>query len=81
MIRWFRDSPGEGDPDCICSLCQEVIGQEEPEDEGNGSEMAIRLWSTGQGNKCLEARFHQTCYEGLLRLGAFKLSGSGVSGG
>jgi len=53
-LRWFDDSPEAGDPACICSHCDQVIGGEVP----------LRLWNAaGQ-----EARLHQRCF--ALRTGA-----------
>lgn len=49
-IKWFRDSPDAGDPNCICSLCGEVI-------DG----VAVRF-SDDLGR---EARFHLLCVSKL----------------
>ena len=48
-LRWFDTSPGEGDPDCTCSHCDQVIAD---------GEVPLRLWNAaGQ-----EARLHQRCF-------------------
>ncbi len=53
-LRWFDTSPSAGDPDCICSHCDQVIS----------GEMPLRLWNaSGQ-----EARLHQRCF--AIRTGA-----------
>lgn len=49
-IRWFALSPDAGDPSCICSLCGELIGEDD---------MPIRAFDT---EKDLEARFHTKCF-------------------
>ena len=54
---WFAESPDTGHPDCICSLCREVIDQEE---------MPLRLFaraSSADPESALEARFHMACAE------------------
>jgi len=54
-IRWFSDSPDIGDPDCLCSLCGQVI----TEDDGP----AIRVTSAIDDR---EARFHSWCARNAL---------------
>lgn len=49
-IKWFDLSPDAGDPSCLCSLCGELIGEEE---------MPIRAFDADKG---LEARFHIKCF-------------------
>ncbi len=54
---WFAESPDTGHPDCICSLCREVIDQEE---------MPLRLFARAENadlESALEARFHMACAE------------------
>lgn len=65
----FTDSPEEGDPACLCSLCMGVIPEhteaaewydpEEPEPY-----VAVRMWNShGQ-----EWRFHDECFSQALKL-------------
>ena len=49
-IKWFELSPDAGDPSCLCSLCEQLIGEEE---------VPIRAFDT---EKNLEARFHINCF-------------------
>ena len=49
-ITWFMDSPDAGDPNCTCSLCDELI-----------NDHAIRLFD----DRNREARFHLRCFEKL----------------
>lgn len=49
-IKWFDLSPDAGDPSCLCSLCEELIGEDE---------LPIRAFDT---EKNLEARFHMKCF-------------------
>lgn len=67
-IRWFEDSPDAGLPECICSLCGEVIGT--PWWENSGAEdkgdFPIRAFDTERN---LEARFHIDCFSKVTGLG------------
>jgi hypothetical protein len=58
-FRWYKGSPDVGDPECICSLCQKPI----TEDDGP----AIRIFD--QDN---EARFHRICGSLLIYAGVIK---------
>lgn len=49
-IKCFDLSPDAGDPTCLCSLCDELIDEEE---------LPIRAFDT---EKNLEARFHTKCF-------------------
>ena len=49
----FSDSPDVGDPDCLCSRCGLVIG----EDNGH----PIRAWTDER-----EWRYHDSCLEGYV---------------
>jgi len=49
-IKWFDLSPDAGAPNCICSLCEQLIGE---------NEVPIRAFDTARG---LEARFHIKCF-------------------
>jgi hypothetical protein len=78
-IEWFRGySPQEGDPDCKCSWCRQVIGKSEvkwpddEDDEEDEPEIAIRLWR-GSGRKMEEARFHSHCFNDVLQRGILQL--------
>lgn len=48
-LRWFDTSPPAGDPECICSHCDEPITE---------GEMPIRLWNEQRQ----EARLHRQCF-------------------
>lgn len=52
-ITWFATSPDAGDPECICSLCGEPIGEEEA---------PVRIFNTGDDIEAREARFHIACF-------------------
>jgi len=67
-LYWFTDSPQEGEPACQCSFCLKVIPEET--DDGDGY-IAIRMWKSG--DPCLEARFHDDCFNILLARGVLKL--------
>lgn len=70
---WFRYSPDEGDPTCLCSFCLKVIPEVDdydPPDESGGSTVAIRIWQ-GEGKNMLEARFHEACLRIVLKRGLF----------
>lgn len=54
-LRWFDTSPPAGDPECICSHCDEPITE---------GEMPIRLWNEQRQ----EARLHRQCF--AIRTGA-----------
>ena len=47
-LKWFSGSPDAGSPDCVCSVCGDVIRAEVP----------VRLFDSGTG---LEARFCPPC--------------------
>jgi len=49
-VTWFKTSPNAGDPTCLCSWCEEPIGEHEAP--------IIRLFNTDVGT---EARFHRRC--------------------
>lgn len=49
-IKWFKESPDTGLPECLCSLCSKMIGKDE---------VPIRLFDEEND---LEARFHHACY-------------------
>lgn len=49
-ILWFSGSPDAGDPSCICSWCEQQIGEEDVP--------VIRLFDPATGK---EARFHLRC--------------------
>ena len=55
-ITWFKDSPFPGEPDCICSLCGELIPEED---------VPIRMW-TEKHKPALEARFHEDCFKKVV---------------
>ena len=65
FIHWFTDSPDEGEPDCLCSYCLEVI---EDNEENDGP--AIRMW---RGGTAEEARFHDKCFNACLENGLLKI--------
>jgi len=50
QITWFKSSPDAGDPTCICSWCEQPIGEDEAP--------IIRLFDTDANT---EARFHWHC--------------------
>ena len=54
-ITWFSSSPSAGDPSCICSWCEQPIGEEDAP--------LIRLFDT---NTNREARFHRRCINPAL---------------
>lgn len=49
-VRWHSDSPDAGDPACTCSLCGELIAEDDAP--------ALR-WTDLEAN--IEARFHREC--------------------
>lgn len=49
-ITWFKSSPNAGDPTCLCSWCEQPIGEHEAP--------IIRLFDSDAGT---EARFHRRC--------------------
>jgi hypothetical protein len=49
-ITWFKSSPSAGDPSCLCSWCEQPIGEEEAP--------IIRMFDTDTNR---EARFHRKC--------------------
>lgn len=49
-ITWFTTSPDAGTPTCICSWCEQPIGEEEAP--------IVRLFDTDTNR---EARFHRRC--------------------
>lgn len=55
-IKWFKNSPSAGDPDCVCSLCGELIPEED---------VPIRLW-TEHHKPMLEARFCDDCFKKVI---------------
>jgi hypothetical protein len=49
-ITWFKTSPDADDPTCLCSWCEQPIGEHEAP--------IIRLFNSDAGT---EARFHRRC--------------------
>lgn len=74
-LEWSRRSPQEGEPDCTCMLCGEVIGvpdddprKYEHEDYCTGCpvcDIALRMWR-GKGKNMVEQRYHVRCFEKVL---------------
>lgn len=64
-IRWSANSPSAGDPDCLCSLCGELISGPDQDDGLDSYEPPIRMWDTS-GEVTLEAQFHLRCFHQLL---------------
>ena len=56
-LKWFTDSPDAGDPDCICSLCDKVI----PEDDA-----PIRIWNPSS-KPVKEIRLHWDCFKNVKK--------------
>jgi ribosome modulation factor len=52
LLKWFKDSPDTGDPDCICSYCGKVIAEEE---------MPLRCFRNTEDGRGEELRFHMDC--------------------
>jgi hypothetical protein len=63
LVVWFATSPDAGHPDCLCSACYFVIGEEES---------ALRLWHRTSNGASVEARFCPRCvgYYGMTVLAA-----------
>lgn len=55
LLRWFDDSPEEGDPACICSHCEQVIADHE---------IALRVF---HGRKNIELRLHMNCAKQVIQ--------------
>lgn len=55
-ITWFKDSPQAGDLDCVCSLCGELIPEEDA---------TFRMWTT-KHTPNLEARFCDDCFKKVI---------------
>lgn len=55
QLQRFSNSPDAGDPGCLCSLCNQVI----PEDE-----CPIRFWP--KKNEKWEIRLHFDCFNKIL---------------
>ena len=56
-IRWFKDSPDAGHPDCLCSWCGKVIPAADAP--------VIRMFNDDTDE---EARFHRRCAAPALGL-------------
>lgn len=71
-VPWSKDSPQEGEQDCICCFCGTVIGvpDDDPRLEGHDADcvgcglcdVAIRMWRV-EGKEMEEIRFHTTCLQ------------------
>ena len=48
--RPFLESPDAGHPTCLCSRCEQIIGEEE---------VPVRVWPE---DVSYEYRFHQNCF-------------------
>ena len=53
-LTWFEDSPDVGMPECKCSLCLDMIKEDE---------FPIRFWSE---NRKKEIRLHDKCFKKRL---------------
>lgn len=51
-LKWFTDSPYAGDPDCLCSLCDKIISEDE---------VPIRMWDPSE-IPVREIRLHWKCF-------------------
>ena len=70
-IHWFKESPDEGHPLCLCSWCGHLIPAiDDEEEDAEEHEIAIRMWN-GRNE---EARFHHSCLERVLNLGVFTVN-------
>ena len=62
-IKWFSVSPDAGDPSCLCSLCDELIGEDD---------VPIRAFDS---ERDLEARFHIKCFGTVTGTQIYPLDG------
>ena len=70
-LKWFTDSPDEGDPACLCSRCGlRIEGDREGEDEWEEADTAIRMWDAHNR----EMRFHVKCFTEALDLGEIQMN-------
>ena len=53
-LKWFKDSPDAGSPECICSLCKTVI---------SAKALPVRLWDVKEKE---EIRFHEGCFQKVI---------------
>lgn len=80
-LPWSTKSPNEGDPDCTCTLCAEVIGcaEDDPLWELHNAdclgcfvcEFPVRLFKTEYyttGERTVEQRFHVKCFEKIIEV-------------
>ena len=79
-IRWFDDSPEEGDPLCLCSWCAERIediqdDEDDGYDESGQTGPCTRMWQKANG-QTLEARFHDRCFNEAIDLGEVRFGAS-----
>jgi hypothetical protein len=82
QLRWFERYYQEGDPNCLCSLCEQVIGvaaddsrklTHDPDfcdaqttGDCDLCEIAIRLFK-GEGKDCLVQQYHWKCFVRVCR--------------
>lgn len=52
QLTWFKDSPDAGHPKCICSYCQELIGD---------GEVPLRVFRDANDGRGEEVRLHMKC--------------------
>lgn len=74
-LKWFDDSPLEGDPGCICSACVKPIMDFEESDSDladfdDDEGIAIRMWNDHQQ----EMRFHVRCFSFLTDRGVLTVT-------
>jgi len=55
LLTWFKDSPDRGDPACICSLCGEIIDEDE---------MPLRMFRDSDNT---ELRLHMDCAKQVIQ--------------
>jgi len=55
LLTWFKDSPDRGDPACICSLCGEIIDEDE---------MPLRVFRESDN---AELRLHMDCAKQVIQ--------------
>ena len=55
LLTWFKDSPDRGDPACICSLCGEIIDEDE---------MPLRAFRESDN---AELRLHMDCAKQVIQ--------------
>jgi hypothetical protein len=60
-FQFFTDSPDTGWPECVCSICNQMIQEDE---------MPLRLWP--QSNPNIEARLCEKCQTEYLGIEHFK---------